>query len=100
LAAAADLTMADRATIATDMENRRQFMIGFAKLGLGAPLLPGALWAQMNAAGANAIDTAMLKDAARISGLELSDTECDAIVEAVNSEPQPHRRLAYSGASR
>jgi Asp-tRNA(Asn)/Glu-tRNA(Gln) amidotransferase A subunit family amidase len=66
------------------MENRRQFMIGFAKLGLGAPLLPGALWAQMDAAGGNAIDAAMLKDAARISGLELSDTECDSIVEAVN----------------
>ena len=64
--------------------SRRGFMAGFTRLGLGATLLPGVLWAQMSAASTQTVTVAMLKDAARLSGLEFSDEECELILESVN----------------
>ena len=65
--------------------SRRGFMAGFTRLGLGATLLPGVLWAQMSAASTQTVTVAMLKDAARLSGLEFSDEECELVLESVNT---------------
>lgn len=64
--------------------SRRSFMAGFARLGLSATLLPGVLWSRMGAAGTETLTVAMLKDAARLSGLEFSDEECEVILQSVN----------------
>jgi len=65
--------------------SRRGFMAAFARLGLGTTLLPGVLWSQLAAAGTQGATVAMIKDAARLSGLEFSDEECTAIVDGVNA---------------
>jgi len=63
--------------------SRRGFMAGFTRLGLGTTLLPGVLWAQMSAASTQTVTVALLKDAARLSGLEFSDEECEVILDSV-----------------
>lgn len=67
-----------------DAATRRQFLAGFARLGLGSTLLPGVLWAQMSASGASSVTAPMLKDAAKLAGLEFSDEDAAAMLEAVN----------------
>ena len=74
----AELSRSDVAT------SRRGFLEGFARLGLGTTLLPGVLWSQMSAASTQTVTIAMLKDSARLSGLEFSDEECEVILESVN----------------
>jgi len=64
--------------------SRRGFMTAFAGLGLGGTLLPGVLWAQMSAAGTSKITVPMIKEAARLAGLEFSDEDCAPILESVN----------------
>ncbi|WP_273454548.1 amidase [Nevskia ramosa] len=63
---------------------RRRFLASFSTLGLSATLLPGVLWAQVEKTGAAAINAAMIKDAARISGLEFSEAEYEGMVKQVN----------------
>jgi hypothetical protein len=64
--------------------SRRGFMAGMSRLGLGSTLLPGVLWSQMAAASAGKVTAAMIKDAAKLSGLELTDDESAKILESVN----------------
>ena len=64
--------------------SRRKLMAGLAGLGLGNTLLPGVLWAQMSAASAGTLTVPMIKEAARIAGLEFSDEDCAPILESVN----------------
>jgi Asp-tRNA(Asn)/Glu-tRNA(Gln) amidotransferase A subunit family amidase len=63
---------------------RRRFMAHFAGVGLGATLAPGVLWARMQDAGAQRVTLAMVTDALRLSGIELTDEERTALVDGAN----------------
>jgi len=65
-------------------ESRRRFLACFAGMGLGGTLLPGVLWAQTQADGAQKISPEMLKDALAVSGLTYSETDQKAMLQAVN----------------
>jgi Asp-tRNA(Asn)/Glu-tRNA(Gln) amidotransferase A subunit family amidase len=65
-------------------ETRRRFMAHFASIGLGATLAPGVLWARMQDAGTQTITLDMVTDALKLSGIELSEEERKAMVEAAN----------------
>jgi len=65
-------------------ETRRRFITHFAGLGLGATLAPGILWARMQDAGEKRITLAMVTDAMLLAGLEFSETELKAMVDAAN----------------
>src|SRR5215468_6217636 len=69
----------------TDLNaTRRRFMTHFASIGLGSTLAPGVLWARMQDAGAKTITLEMVTDAVKLSGLELSETERQALVDSAN----------------
>ena len=59
-------------------------MATFAGAGLGSTLVPGVLWARMQDAGASKVTLAMVTEALKTSGIELSDEEKNNIVEAAN----------------
>jgi len=63
---------------------RRRFVAGFSTLGLSSTLLPGVLWAQMQASGSNVITVPMIKEAAKVAGITFTDGEYDNIVKQVN----------------
>jgi hypothetical protein len=65
-------------------ETRRRFMTHFAGVGLGATLAPGILWARMQDAGASTLTLAMVTDALKLSGLDVTDEEAKDILEAAN----------------
>ena len=72
----------------TSSASRRRFIASFAGLGLGATLLPGVLWAQVEEKkekeGGLKITVEMLKTAAAVSGLSLTDDDYEQILTAVN----------------
>jgi Asp-tRNA(Asn)/Glu-tRNA(Gln) amidotransferase A subunit family amidase len=59
-------------------------MAHFASIGLGATLAPGILWARMQDAGEKRITLAMVADAMKLSGLELTEAELEAMVDSAN----------------
>ena len=59
-------------------------MAHFAGIGLGATLAPGVLWARMQDAGAKKITLAMITDALALSGLEFTEDERKAMLDAAN----------------
>ncbi|HEX6164536.1 MAG TPA: amidase, partial [Vicinamibacterales bacterium] len=65
-------------------QTRRRFMATFAGAGLGATLVPGVLWAKMQDAGASRVTLAMVTEALKTSGVELSEEEKNNIVDAAN----------------
>jgi Asp-tRNA(Asn)/Glu-tRNA(Gln) amidotransferase A subunit family amidase len=65
-------------------ETRRRFMAHFAGVGLGTTLAPGILWARMQDAGTQTITLAMVTDALRLSGIELTEAERKDMVETAN----------------
>ncbi len=66
------------------VETRRRFMTHFASVGLGTTLVPGVLWARMQDAGASQVTLAMLTDALKLSGVELSEEDRKQLVENAN----------------
>ena len=76
---------------------RRRFLSSLAGLGLGSTLLPGVLWAQMEKEkeqeGSAKITIEMLKVAASVSGLTLTDDDYEAILTAVNQNLTRHVAL-------
>jgi Asp-tRNA(Asn)/Glu-tRNA(Gln) amidotransferase A subunit family amidase len=66
-------------------ETRRRFMTHFASIGLGTTLAPGILWARMQDAGEKKITLAMVTDAMKLSGLEFTEAELKAMVDAANT---------------
>lgn len=68
----------------THDETRRRFMTHFASIGLGATLAPGILWARMQDAGMQTLTMAMVADALKLSGIEATEEEQEAILEAAN----------------
>ncbi len=66
----------------TTDERRRRFLACFSSMGLGATLLPGVLWAQVQ--DAPAITAEMLKSALALSGLSFTEEEQKAMLQAAN----------------
>jgi Asp-tRNA(Asn)/Glu-tRNA(Gln) amidotransferase A subunit family amidase len=66
------------------VETRRRFMAHFAGIGLGTTLVPGVLWARMQDAGASQVTLAMVTDALKLSGIELSEEDRKELVESAN----------------
>ena len=64
--------------------SRRRFFATCAGLGLSGSLMPGVLWAEVNAQGTASVDAAMIRNAAKLAGLEFSDAEYEGMVQPVN----------------
>lgn len=60
---------------------RRRFLAYFSSIGLGSTLLPGVLWAQVQAQDAQEITPEMVKAAAALSGVEVSDEQSEEMAE-------------------
>lgn len=73
--------------------SRRRFLATCTALGLSGTLMPGVLWAQMQAQGATRVDAAMIRDAAKLAGLEFSDAEYAGMVEQVNQSLDRMRKI-------
>ena len=65
-------------------ETRRRFLTHFASIGLGSTLAPGILWARMQDAGSDRVTLAMVTEALKLSGLEYTEDERKAMVQAAN----------------
>jgi len=65
-------------------ETRRRFLSQFAGTSLGATLLPGVLWAQVQQSGEPRITAEMLKTALSVAGLEFTEADRTAMVQTVN----------------
>ena len=59
-------------------------MAHFAGIGLGTTLVPGVLWARMQDAGASQVTLAMVTDALKLSGIDLSEEDSKQLVESAN----------------
>jgi len=59
-------------------------MAHFAGAGLGATLAPGGVWARMQDAGVQRINLAMVTEALKLSGIDLTEEERTALVEDAN----------------
>ena len=64
--------------------NRRAFVAYFASAGLTSTLLPGTLWAQIKP-GSRTITVAMVREAARLAGLDWTDAECQDLAASLSS---------------
>ena len=64
--------------------DRRAFVAYFASAGLTSTLLPGTLWAQIKP-GTRTITVGMVREAARLAGLDWTDAECQDLVTSLSS---------------
>lgn len=64
--------------------DRRAFVSVFASMGLGSTLLPGVLWAQMQP-GTKPVTLDMVRESAKLAGLDWTDAECQEIVDSMSS---------------
>ena len=65
-------------------DTRRRFMTALGNLGLGGTLLPGALLAQVQQSTDARVTAAMLANALSVAGLNISDDDQRAMLQAVN----------------
>ncbi|HKA01843.1 MAG TPA: amidase, partial [Candidatus Solibacter sp.] len=65
-------------------DTRRRFMSALGNLGLGGTLLPGALLAQVQQSTDARVTAAMLANALSVAGLNISDDDQRAMLQAVN----------------
>ncbi len=63
---------------------RRRFMTTFAGAGLGSTLVPGVLWARVQDTNAPRVTLAMVNEALKLSGVEISADEKTSIVDTAN----------------
>lgn len=59
-------------------------MATFAGAGLGSTLVPGVLWARVQDSAAQRVTPAMVSEALRLSGIEISEEEKNTLVETAN----------------
>jgi Asp-tRNA(Asn)/Glu-tRNA(Gln) amidotransferase A subunit family amidase len=64
--------------------DRRAFLSVFAATGLSSTLMPGLVWAQIQP-GTKTISVEMVREAARLAGLTLSDEECAELTSSLSS---------------
>jgi Asp-tRNA(Asn)/Glu-tRNA(Gln) amidotransferase A subunit family amidase len=74
-------------------ETRRRFMVHFASIGFGSTLLPGVLWARMQDAGAERVTAAMVAEALKLSGIDLTDDERDGLVRSATQNLSRYEEL-------
>ncbi len=67
------------------IEARRRFMAHFTAIGLGTTLVPGIIWARMQDAGEQQISLEMVRDAMKMSGVEVSDEQLEDMVDTANN---------------
>jgi Asp-tRNA(Asn)/Glu-tRNA(Gln) amidotransferase A subunit family amidase len=77
----------------TTSETRRRFMAHFASIGLGGTLAPSIVWARMQDAGTQTITVEMITDALKLSGLEFTEDERKAMVDAANQNLTRYREI-------
>ena len=65
-------------------ETRRRFMTHFASIGLGTTLAPGIIWARMQDAQTQRLTVEMVTDALKLSGIETTETDRQALVQSAN----------------
>jgi len=63
---------------------RRSFLAYFTGLGLGTTLLPGVLWGRLDEQRPVRVTGEMLREAAEVAGVDLSDQQLDGMLEGVN----------------
>jgi hypothetical protein len=76
-------------------ESRRRFLAYFAGTGLGATLLPGLLWGQLQQSGAPRVTAAMLQDALALAGLDLTDADREGMVKGVNQHLERYEGVRH-----
>ena len=79
--------------MSTTNETRRRFMAHFSAIGLGSALVPGVLWARMQDAGAKKVTLEMVTDALKLSGMELSESERQSLVDSANQNLSGYEKL-------
>ncbi len=72
---------------------RRRFMTYFASVGLGSTLAPGVVWARMQDAGTKTITLAMITEAMKLSGIELTEAELKAMVDGANQNLKRYEEI-------
>ena len=65
-------------------QTRRRFMATFAGAGLGSSLVPGIVWARVQDAAEPRVTMAMINEALKLSGIEVSEEEKKSLVENAN----------------
>jgi Asp-tRNA(Asn)/Glu-tRNA(Gln) amidotransferase A subunit family amidase len=65
-------------------QTRRRFMATFAGAGLGSTLVPGIVWARIQENGGQKVTLAMINEALKLAGVEVSDEEKTGLVEGAN----------------
>ena len=63
---------------------RRRFLATFAGAGLGTTLVPGVLWARVQDSASPRVTLAMVNEALKLSGIEISEEEKTSLVETAN----------------
>jgi len=66
------------------MLDRRLFLSSFSSLGLTSALLPGVLWAKVDAEKVEVITKDMLREACKVAGVHFSEPQLDAMLVDVN----------------
>ena len=74
-------------------ETRRRFMTYFAGIGLGSTLAPGIIWARMQDAQADRITLAMVTEAMKLSGIDASEADRQAMVQSANQNLARYEEL-------
>jgi len=74
-------------------DTRRRFIAHFTSIGLGTTLAPGIVWARMQDAGTQTITLAMITEAMKLSGIELTEAERTAMVDAANQNLKRYEEL-------
>jgi hypothetical protein len=64
--------------------DRRCFLSVFTALGFGSTLFPGVLWAQIQQ-GTRTIGVEMIRESARLAGLDMTDDEARDLATALSS---------------
>ncbi len=83
------MTRPDKSLAGAD--TRRRFLAYFSGLGLTSTLLPGALWAGLQAG--DRVTTDRLKAAEQLSGLEFTDAEREMMVGGLNRQLASYEKL-------
>ena len=69
--------------------SRRSFLAYFSSIGLGSTLLPGVLWGRLEEQKPAQVTRQMLREAAEVAGVDLSDQQLDGMLDGVNKN-LPH----------
>jgi Asp-tRNA(Asn)/Glu-tRNA(Gln) amidotransferase A subunit family amidase len=70
--------------VVREVSDRRAFLAVFATTSFATTLLPGVLWAQMQQ-GTKVVTAEMVREAAKLAGLELTDAEAADLTSSLSS---------------